>query len=239
MHLETIFKGHYLKNTLILIRGDLMRFLFSILKPYLFWIFLSIIIYLYRGQILTWLNNFNRRKAHLKFLQEQIINQYNAKARLELGLNQLRRGNYKKAIAFLEEAKKIEADNSEIYYYLGIAYCKANKTSQAITEFKSALNLKKDNLSEDILTKLGDTYYLQKNYPAAADSYQQALEINPYKGEALYKLGLTNYRLHFKEEAQKYLRKAITEIKVLPAFRYKKDRIWLYKAILLRLFIGL
>ena len=214
-----------------------MRFLFALLRPYLFWIFLSVIIYLYRNQLLVWLGNLSRRRTHLRSLQDQIINQHNAKARFELGLNQLRWGNYKKAISFLEEAKQIEADNFEIRYYLGVAYQGIKEYDLAVSELKTSLTLKKDNLTADILLKLGDTYYLQKNYPAAVDTYQQVLEINPFEGEALYKLGLTNYRLDLKEESKKYLNKAIVEIKALPAFRYKKDRIWLYKAYLLKIML--
>jgi tetratricopeptide (TPR) repeat protein len=184
----------------------------------------------------------NRRKrhgAHLRFLREQIHNRYDVKARLELGLYDLRLGNYREALRLFQEALETDAENADLHYYLGIAFQKMRNYDAAAKEFKTCLNLKTDYGSGQVLLKLGDIYRFQHDYTTALTYYLQMLTINPYDGEALYKIGFTKYLQGFYQEARQYLTQAITEIKALPKFRYKKDKVWLYKAVLLKtLLIG-
>jgi tetratricopeptide (TPR) repeat protein len=183
------------------------------------------------------LNSRKRRGAHLRFLREQIHNRYDVKARLELGLYDLRLGNYREALRLFQEALETDAENADLHFYLGIAFQKLHQLNAAADEFKTCLRLKKDYGSGQALLKLGDVYRSQHDYSSALTYYLQMLTINPYEGEALYKIGFTNYLQGSYKEARRYLTQAITEIKALPKFRYKKDRIWLYKAALLKILL--
>ncbi len=58
--------------------------------------------------------------------------------------------------------------------------------------------------------EIGDFYFSQKNYKAAASRYAEALEYKPDDAEATYKLALTKEKLGEKEDAlaayQSYLK---------------------------------
>jgi len=215
----------------------MLSLLIYIFQHYFIWILMSVVIYIYRRQLLDLMNGFKRRRAHLQFLKEQTYNRYDSKSRLELGLYYTRLGNYHDAIHLFTEALKTDPGNADLHFYLGIAFQKVHNFSSAAGEFKSCLDLKKDYGSGQVLLKLGDTYRLQRNYSGALTYYLQMLEINPYEGEALYKIGFIKYHLGSDAEAREYLNQAIVEIKALPKFRYKKDRAWLYKAVLIKLLL--
>jgi tetratricopeptide (TPR) repeat protein len=215
----------------------MLSLLLYILTHYFIWVVLSIIIYIYRHQIIQFRNGFKKRRDYLRFLKERIYNRYDVKARFELGLRHLRLGNYRDAVQLFKEALETDPENAELHFHLGIALQKLRDYPTAIAEFKSCLNLKKDYGSGQVLLKLGDTYRIQRDYPAALTFYIQMLKMNPYEGEALYKIGLIKYQLRSHEEAKKYFDRAITEIKALPKFRYKKDRIWLYLSLLYKLLL--
>jgi tetratricopeptide (TPR) repeat protein len=217
----------------------MLNLLLYIVRNYFIWVVLSAVIYIYRRQLLDLMNGFQRRRAHMSFLKEQTYNRYDFKARFELGLHYLHLGNYQDAIHLFKEALEADPDNADLHFYLGITFQKLRNHDFAISEFKNCLNLKKDYGSGQALLKLGDAYRFRHDYSEALNYYLQMLTINPYEGEALYKIGFTNYLLGVSGEANKYLNQAITEIKALPKFAYKKDRIWLYKAILLKLLLSM
>ncbi len=212
----------------------MISFLGYILTHYFIWIVFSIIIYIYRRQIIQFMTGLQKRREHLSFLNEQIHNRYDTKARFELGLYQLRLGNYQNAVQLFSEALENDPENAELHFQLGIAYQKLRNYPAAISEFKNCLNLKRNYNSSQVLLKLGDTYRFQQDYLTALTFYTQMLQINPYEGEALYKIGLAKYHLHSYQEARRYFNQAITEIKALPQFRYRKDRLWLYLSILMK-----
>lgn len=212
----------------------MVSLLLYLFRHYFLWILISVIIYIYRRQLIDLINGRKQHGAHLRFLREQIHNRYDVKARFELGLYNLRLGNYREALRLFQEALETDAENADLHFYLGITFQKLRNFSAAIHEFKTCLDLKKDYGSGQVLLKLGDTYRSQRDYSSALAYYLQMLTINPYEGEALYKIGFTKHLQGSDTEARQYLNQAITEIKALPKFRYKKDRIWLYKAVLLK-----
>jgi tetratricopeptide (TPR) repeat protein len=216
--------------------GLLLQLLFG---PWFIWILLSILIYIFRGPLLSLINQFKHRRSRLRFLKEQTLNQFDANARFELGLNQLRWGNYGIAISRFQEALKIDPANVDAHFHLGIAYLRTNKFPEAVTEFNRCIELKPDYSYGQAWMRLGDTYCGQREFRTALDSYQKVLDNYPYDGEALYKMGLSHYRLKSRAEAKRYLDQSIAEIKALPRFRYKIDRVWLYKAVWLKLIANL
>lgn len=215
----------------------MLSLLLYIFRHYFIWILISVIIYIYRRQLIDLINGRKRHGAHLRFLREQIHNRYDVKARLELGLYNLRLGNYREALRLFQEALETDAENADLHFYSGIAFQKLQNFNAAANEFITCLNLKKDYGSGQVLLKLGDVYRSLRDYSSALTYYFQMLTINPYEGEALYKIGFTKYLQGFYKEAVQYLNQAIAEIKALPKFRYKKDQIWLYKAVLLKLLL--
>lgn len=212
--------------------------LIEIIRHYFFWILLGVFIFIYRRQIMELMNDRKRQGARLRFLREQIHNRYDIKSRLELGLYHFKRGNYREALHLFKEALDTDTENADVHYYLGVTYLKQRNYKAAVTEFQACLNIKKDYGSGEALLKLGDAYRFQNDYNTALTYYLQMLTINPYEAEALYKIGFTKYLQSAYTEARQYLNRAITEIKALPKFRYRTDRRWLYRALLLKILMA-
>lgn len=212
----------------------MFSFIVEIIQHYFFWILLGVFVFIYRRQIMELMNLRNRQAARLRFLQEQIHNRHDGKARLELGLYYLNLGNFREALRLFREAVETDAENAELHYYLGVTYQKLRDYSAAAAEFQSCLHLKNDYGSGAALLKLGDTCRYQNDYSTALSYYLQMLTINPYEAEGLFKIGFTKFLQSSYTEARQYLNRAIAEIKALPKFRYTKDRHWLYKAYLLK-----
>jgi len=65
---------------------------------------------------------------------------------LGVGLDQLHRGNYRKAISALEHAQELTRGFQEVHRYLAIAYWRAGKPSQAKDQLSTLASLMLDDL---------------------------------------------------------------------------------------------
>mgnify|MGYP000126449852 FL=1 len=120
-----------------------------------------------------------------------------------------KKGDIDKAIETLEDVlKKVETTN--IYGSLGYLYILKGDLDKAL-EF----NLKAyeyNNSNAVIVDNLGQTYYLRKEYDKAAELYEKLMnkEPKPNFPEAYYNYGLVLLETKGRDEAVKYIEKALT-----------------------------
>jgi Flp pilus assembly protein TadD len=72
---------------------------------------------------------------------------------LGVGLDQLQRGNYRKAISALEHAQALTRGFQEVHRYLAIAYWRAGKPSQAKNQLSMLASLMFDDLGLAALSR--------------------------------------------------------------------------------------
>lgn len=113
------------------------------------------------------------------------------------------RGNYDEAATayrtFLASAPKTDIGNRALAYY-DLAYTRFNQDrfSDALTDFRDALNLLSNNqtglpssLVADCHNRMADCHYYSSDFNSAAQEYQRAYDLNPEAGDyALYQLAI-------------------------------------------------
>lgn len=95
----------------------------------------------------------------------------------EIGKTFFSMGLYDDAANYLEKAVRIEPDNSNLHYGLGLAYARAGKSQIALKEFEEANRLDRNNV--EILTSLGHLYFVMGDIQKAAKTSERALRIDP------------------------------------------------------------
>ncbi|MDE6715821.1 MAG: tetratricopeptide repeat protein, partial [Muribaculaceae bacterium] len=139
--------------------------------------------------------NCNDDKEAIKYLTEsvEIGNKGNnvwQSALLWLGDCQYREGNYAAAgTAYAQYIKAVNQRDGHYYTaYYNLAYTRyqQRKYSVARTDFLKATG-KKSNLDNriraDAMARIGDTYYYEKNYAAASQAYNKAIEADAENGD--------------------------------------------------------
>ena len=96
---------------------------------------------------------------------------------------------FNKAIAILEEGKKVLPNDSEVLLYLSNSYIAANKVDVAIDAFKAGVEAEPNNkfyrYNYGVLL-LGDN-----QFEAAAGQFKKAVEVDPNYQNAIYNLAVT------------------------------------------------
>jgi tetratricopeptide (TPR) repeat protein len=113
---------------------------------------------------------------------------------LNKGLSYYRNKEFELASAHLEEAKKLEPRNPNIYFYLGNSYYQMKELDSAIVTYTAGLDY--TNKKGPFFFNLGNCYYLKENYKFSSDMYAQAILHDPLlldsylnAGNAYYKTG--------------------------------------------------
>ncbi len=81
----------------------------------------------------------------------------------------------------------------DAYYNLGYAFLKLKKFAEAATEWRSYVSMNPENMKKkhDAYLRIGDCFFMQRNYSKAIEFYDQAIQINEFKNDyALYQKGL-------------------------------------------------
>jgi tetratricopeptide (TPR) repeat protein len=76
----------------------------------------------------------------------------------------LKRSEFKQSVDYLERAKRISADNADVYKLEGWAYYGMNRPEQAVAEWKKALSLKPDAETQAALAKAFRDTQEEENY---------------------------------------------------------------------------
>src|SRR6266487_390103 len=116
------------------------------------------------------------------------------------------RGFYEEALAFYEEALRLDPNDTDSYIGKGDALYKLGRYEEALAFYEEALRL--DPNDTDSYIGKGDTLYKLERYEEALTFYEEALRLDPNdtgsyigKGDALDKLGRYEEALAFYEEA--------------------------------------
>lgn len=94
-------------------------------------------------------------------------------------------------IAALQQARKLNANESTILFALGSAYFQKQQYSQAIAEIQAGLKIK-PNVPE-ALFDLGNAYYKLRKFPEAIAEYEKAIAAEAKFWPALTNIGLIKY----------------------------------------------
>ena len=131
------------------------------------------------------------------------------------------------ALPLLEENLKNFPDNKEGLYYLGLAYLKSDRISEAITTFQKLISMDADYAPAYF--QLGTAFEKSKNIIKAIESYQNSLKQSPENVKAYNSLGNLYYNSGKINEAINAYKKAITIISNNPAVLNNLGDIYLYK----------
>ena len=87
---------------------------------------------------------------------------------------------YESAIKEFSEALKIQPNNADAYFSLGVAYRRMGKFELAIQNMSKGFNL--NPLSNQYASNLAETYGLIRDYSKAISIYKKDIELNPDMG---------------------------------------------------------
>jgi tetratricopeptide (TPR) repeat protein len=120
---------------------------------------------------------------------------------------ELKKDRIESAIAHLQKAVKIYPQYSKAYVNMAVLYLRLNKTAEAETSFRKAVEANGANVAAK--QSLG-YFCLAVNRPNdALPTLRAALSQEPDNARSAYYLGETLFRLGQKEEAEEHLRKAV------------------------------
>jgi tetratricopeptide (TPR) repeat protein len=110
------------------------------------------------------------------------------------GLVYYQNGEFQLAAALLEEAKRAEPRNPNVFFYLGNVYYQLKELDKSIVSFTTGLDL--TDKKGPFFYNLGNCYFLKGNYDFAAEMYAKAAAMDPTlydshlnAGNAYYKKG--------------------------------------------------
>lgn len=122
-----------------------------------------------------------------------------AQDRVDVGKEAIKNGNFLKAIEELRDAVKKDKKNPQAYYWLGVAYLKADSLDQSVAALIQARELDENNAS--IYDMLGDAYAKQKLSAAAIQQYKRATEIDSVNAPLFLKLAEASKKARMYTEA--------------------------------------
>lgn len=111
------------------------------------------------------------------YLSSILIDRFNYKTYMGLGIAYKSEGRYEKAIEALEKAKKMSYFSSDIHFELGICYLYARKPCEAINSLKNAILLDRNNLQAQL--QLAIAHEFIEEYDMAILIYETIIENDP------------------------------------------------------------
>ncbi|WP_134703554.1 lipopolysaccharide assembly protein LapB [Ammoniphilus sp. YIM 78166] len=160
-----------------------------------------------------------------KLQQELRLNPHHTSNKLELARLYMEKGQYQKALPYLQEVQAVIEDSAEIDYELGLCLVKTERIKEG-----EALILKA--LERNPLVKYGEPYlelgeiYSPIDIEKALSYLQKIQEIHSSSAETYYRLGTLYTRLGQRAEAAKAFNEALEIYKSLPKYMRKKQRKW-------------
>lgn len=122
-----------------------------------------------------------------------------AQDRVDVGKEAINSGNFLKAIEELRDAAKKDKKNPQAFYWLGVAYLKADSLDQSVAALIQARELDENNAL--IYECLGDAYTKQRLVEAAIQQFQRASDIDSTNLPLLLKLAESNRKARKYTEA--------------------------------------
>ena len=135
------------------------------------------------------------------------LNPQNASNLKQVGRSWYLLGKHTRALEIFAEAAKIDADDWEIYHNKGMCHMHMKDYDRALECFSEANAIQRHDAT---FMQIGQVYQLQRNYEAALDVYQEALEFSSESTELLTTIGLLYLRLGENMRAFDYLGNSLT-----------------------------
>lgn len=110
---------------------------------------------------------------------------------------------YDEALSELKEALRVDPQNVEALYYIGIVYLTLNRPAEGQASLEQASALRPGNA--DISFQLGVLYFNQQNYEKAEPLLRQVHRVDPDRQNLGYYLGFIEYRKKNYREAISFL----------------------------------
>ena len=113
-----------------------------------------------------------------------------------IGLEETKKGNYKKAIENYEKAVKEDPEFAFAWDNMGLNYRRLNKYDKAIDCYKKSLEIDPNGLMP--LQNIAIAYQYKKEYYKAIEAYEKLAEIDENNPEVYYGIGQV-YALHLND----------------------------------------
>ena len=112
----------------------------------------------------------------------------------------LRLSDYEALRDHSEKALEYFLEQPILFLFNGLAYLQLGDYEEAVSslDYGLALIVDDNDLKEDFLTLLGDTYYQLKDHQQSDQYYERAIELNPQNATAL-----NNYSYHLAERKER------------------------------------
>jgi tetratricopeptide (TPR) repeat protein len=123
------------------------------------------------------------------------------RAALRQGICAVNLDKNEESFAGLLEARKLNPDDFEVNYYLGLAYYKTGKYEKAIPHFKKALAINPE--ATQILAPLGISLYDCHHFKESLKYLRSALDVDPENKEALFNLADAMQEVGYNDKALK------------------------------------
>lgn len=111
------------------------------------------------------------------YLSSLMIDRYNYKTYLGLGITYKAQGDYQKAIDALEKAKRMSYFTADIHFELGICYLYSRRPCEAMNSLKNAIMLDRNNLNAQL--QLAIAHEFIEEYDMAILIYQTIIDNDP------------------------------------------------------------
>jgi tetratricopeptide (TPR) repeat protein len=138
----------------------------------------------------------NDSLAEINFRKVTELAGWNADAWVYLSSVFLEKNDYAEVAKVLESALKVAPDDFRVNFFLGVAYTRLNRTSDAIRVLEHARSINANDVNA--ITQLALVYDGLKDYEETDKLYQEALRLDPENH-----LALNNYSYSLAERSMK------------------------------------
>ncbi len=134
-------------------------------------------------------DGFARLRSESRIYTELSASEYKQRAMLEF-----QRGEYDLAIAYYDEAIRLDPGDAHTYYHRGLVYDSQKQHELAIDDYDEAISLKRENHAEFYYAR-GNANFSMEQYSSAIKDYNEVLLIFPSDGNCHYRRGLAKAAL--------------------------------------------
>jgi tetratricopeptide (TPR) repeat protein len=124
-----------------------------------------------------------------------------------LGLAQLSRDDYNRALPYFEKAVETDPNYAEAWYQAGYCYGVLGRHAEALKASRQAAKLRPEWSATFV--NIGASSYALGQYKEAVDAYRQALRLDENNADVQYSLGLTFNKMNRTDEEILAYRRAI------------------------------
>lgn len=126
-----------------------------------------------------------------------------------LGLAQISRDDYTKAVAYFDRATEIDPNYAEAWYQAGFCYGMLGKHADALKASRRAAALRPE--WAETFVNVGASSFALGQFKDAVEAYRQATRLDPYNPDAQFALGLSLNKLNRTDEEILAYKRAVAQ----------------------------